>query len=320
MLHCPAKSHNQHAPHAHALLMTCLRLCDPRPARLRPSPQPKPTRAVLLAPHCTESISSTRRSHKRTRAAQPACAMAHTRSPHSVHTCATCVLRDLSPPRTTRPGKLRGATVAPVRIQRFHRPSAAQTHATRTASTHNTHTHFPCPLCACATCMPRDLSAPALARGPRSAISACTHRASPQHASHCVARRSHRLHIACDPGTMHCMPCDPSATARPTLDPQSERPPHARGPLTPAASAFPSTRPSHVRTRLRVACTVRLRPARHTHRQDVLLRTHAKACSPAPAAVRQVSWTCPGRVLPAWRRSRPTPSSPTPSPPLPVPR
>ena len=112
MLHCPAKSHNQHAPHAHALLMTCLRLRDQRPARHRPSPQPKPTRAVLLAPHCTESISNARRSHKHTRAAQPACATAHTRSPHSVHTCATCVLRDLSPPRMTRAAR------------RYCRPSA----------------------------------------------------------------------------------------------------------------------------------------------------------------------------------------------------
>ena len=208
-----------------------------------------------------------------------------------------------------------------MRIQRFHRPSAAQTHATRTASTRNTHTHFPCPLCACATCMPRDLSAPALARGPRSATSACT--------AQSVSPARVTLRSTAKPPPAHCMrPWHDalyalrslSATARPTLDPQSERPPHARGPLTPAASAFPSTRPSHVRTQLRVACTVRLRPARHTHTQDVLLRTHAKACSPAPAAVRQVSWTRPGRVLPAWRRSRPTPSSPTPSPPLPVPR
>ena len=221
MLHCPAKSHNQHAPHAHALLMTCLRLRDQRPARHRPSPQPKPTRAVLLAPHCTESISNARRSHKRTRAAQPACAMAHTRSPHSMHTCATCVLRDLSPPRTTRPGKLRGAIVAPVRIQRFHRPSAAQTHATRTASTRNTHTHFPCPLCACATCMPRDLSAPALARGPRSATSACT--------AQSVSPARVTLRSTAKPPPAHCMRpwhdalyalrslCNRTTHARPTI-------------------------------------------------------------------------------------------------------
>ena len=171
-----------------------------------------------------------------------------------------------------------------MRIQRFHRPSAAQTHATRTASTRNTHTHFPCPLCACATCMPRDLSAPALARGPRSATSACTAQSvSPARVTLRSTAKPPPAHCMRPPGTMHSMLCDPSATARPTLDPQSERPPHARGPLTPAASAFPSTRPSHVRTRLRVACTVRLRPARHTHTHT---SAHTRQCLLARASRR----------------------------------